>query len=277
MNAPLSLGSGPFSRPKQFRAPAPPTAGVIVTGAAQRLGRAIAKDLAACGWRVVLHYRSSEQAAHSLREEIREAGGTAELLQADLSREAEASQLVDRARELVGPIGVLINNASVFELDDIWSATGESWARHMDLHLRAPILLCQSFVESLAADQGGAIINMLDSRVLNPKPKHLTYTLSKCGLWTLTRTLAQALAPRVRVNGIGPGPTLPVRGQTSAAFEQRCARLPLQRPATLDEICQAVRFLLVVQSITGQIIALDGGDHLVGHRQAAEAVGLAQA
>ena len=152
----------------------------------------------------------------------------------------------------------------MFEWDDIHSLDDRSWARHIDLNLRAPLLLCQNFVDSLPHHQGGVIINMADSRVLNPTPRHLTYTLSKTGLWTMTRTLAQALAPRVRVNAIGPGPTLPQHGQTDEQFRRRCARLPLQRPASLDEVCRTVEFLISMRSITGQLIALDGGDHLVG-------------
>ena len=264
MNAPVLTRPGSSPKRERLRHPTPHTAGVLVTGAAQRIGRAIAMDLAASGWPIAIHFNGSEQAAAELRDQILSGGGTAELLQADLSLEKHASHLVARAVERMGPIGVLINNASVFEWDDIDTLDGHSWARHIDLNLRAPLLLSQSFVETLPEDQGGVIINMADSRVLNPTSRHLTYTLSKTGLWTMTQTLAKALAPRVRVNAIGPGPTLAQHGQSDEQFRRRCARLPLQRPASLDEICRTVDFLISVKSITGQLIALDGGDHLAG-------------
>ncbi len=269
MNAPVPLTPGPGADLSRVSAPSPGTCGVLITGAAHRLGRSIAGDLARSGWPVAIHYHGSRDFAHALRDQIRRDGGTAELLQADLSKAQQASQLVARAMQRLGPLGVLINNASVFEWDDIRSLDDRSWARHMELNPRAPLLLCQDFADRLAPDQGGIIINMLDARVLNPTARYLTYTLSKTGLSTMTRTLAQALAPRVRVNGIAPGPTLPPRGQSEDDFRMRCARLPLQRPASLDEICQAVQFLISVRSITGQVIALDGGDHLVRHQEAA--------
>ncbi len=238
----------------------------LVTGAAHRLGRAIAEDLAKAGWPVILHFNGSEDAVTELKDSILSRGGRAEILQSDLSDETDCISIIENACKIFGPVGLLINNASIFEWDDAATATPESFARHMDLHVRAPLMMCQQFVECLPEDQNGLIINMLDSRVLNPTPRHLTYTLSKTSLWTLTRTLAQELAPRIRVNGIGPGPTLPPKGQTVEEFRQRCARLPLRRPASLVEICQAVRFLISQQAMTGQIIALDGGDHLMGHQ-----------
>ena len=246
----------------------PQMSAALVTGAAQRIGQAIARDLARNGWPVAIHCHGSEAAAHALRDEIRGDGGRAEVLSADLSKVEQAASLVLRAAERLGPIGLLINNASAFEADDLSSVNEETWATHIDLNLRAPLLLCQDFAARLPRDQDGIIINMLDGRVLNPTPRALSYTLSKTGLWTLTRMLAQSLAPKVRVNGIGPGPTLPPRGQSQEDFEARCARLPLQRPATLEEVCQTVRFLISVRSITGQVIALDAGDHLVRHHEA---------
>ncbi len=276
MNAPTppeTFRVVPLSEP---RTPTPERAGVLITGAAQRLGRAIARDLASSGWPVVIHYNNSELAAVALREEILDEGGAAQVLRADLSDDRQVGRLIPEARELVGPIGVLINNASVFEWDDIGTVDGNSWVRHMDINLRAPMMLCQSFAQALSSDDGGVIVNMLDSRVLNPRARYLTYTLSKTGLWTMTRVLAQDLAPRIRVNGIGPGPTLPWRGQSLAQFEERCRRLPLQRPASLEEVCDTVRFLLRARSLTGQIIALDGGDHLVSRGQSGATVCLGE-
>ncbi len=250
----------------RYIAPTAQTCSALVTGAAHRMGRAIAEDLARAGWPVLLHYNGSKDAVTLLQQHIQDGGGSAEIISGNLLDEADTSSLLERASSMLGPVGLLVNNASVFEWDDAASATPESFALHIDLHLRAPLLMCQKFVELLPEHQSGLIVNMLDSRVLNPTPRHMTYTLSKSGLWTLTRTLAQELAPRIRVNGIGPGPTLPPKGQTVEEFRERCARLPLQRPASLAEVCQALRFLISQKAMTGQIIALDGGDHLVGHQ-----------
>ena len=268
MNASFPVASDRVSLDQHYHAPTPQTTGALVTGGARRIGGAIARDLAAAGWCVAIHYNGSRKDAESLREEIGDTGGRAEILQADLSREEDAQSLVARSADLIGPVGLLVNNASIFEWDDLESADAASWARHMDINLRAPLLLSQGFAANLPGNQGGVIINLLDSRVLNPTPRHLTYTLSKSGFWTLTQTLAKALAPRVRVNAIGPGPTLPPRGQTDEQFRARCGRLPLKTPASLEEICGALHFLVSARSVTGQMIALDGGDHLVGFQPA---------
>jgi NAD(P)-dependent dehydrogenase (short-subunit alcohol dehydrogenase family) len=236
---------------------------VLVTGAAHRIGRAIALSLGKAGWRIALHYNSSKIEAYELRRQIRRAGGSAEVLQADLSEARDVQALLPRAMQLVGPINVLVNNASVYEWDDLHSFSDETWSQHMNVNLRAPLVLCQAFDTHLPKCQAGVIINMLDSRVLTPSPRHLTYSLAKSALWTLTRSLAPVLAPRIRINGIGPGPTLPWRGQTDDDFAQRCEHLPLKAPASLQEICDAVDFLISTNSLTGQIISLDGGDHLV--------------
>ena len=246
-----------------YRSPSPKRGGVLITGAARRIGQAIARDLAQSGWSVAIHYNGSEAGAKALQSEIREIGGTAETLHSDLSKASQVEALLPRAAEKIGPIGVLINNASLFEWDNTQTACQESWSQHMDLNLRAPLFLCQSFAKHLSGGESGVIINMLDSRVLNPKPNYLSYTLSKTALTTMTRLMAHELAPRVRVNGIGPGPTLPHHDQTQEEFERRCERLPLQRPASLSDICDAVQFFLNVQSVTGQVLALDGRDHLI--------------
>ncbi len=255
--------------PDAFDLPDPKRNAVLVTGAAQRLGRAIALDLAAAGWPVVIHYNGSEDAALQVRNAIELDGGRAAIVQADLSTEEDANSLVERAENLLGPVGVLINNASVFKWDDTLSATAESFALHMGIHLQAPLILCQQFARRLPANAGGSIVNVIDSRVLNPTARHLTYTLSKTGLWTLTQALAEEFAPRIRVNAIGPGPILPENGQTVDEFRARCAQLPMQRPASLSEVCDTVRFLMAQRAITGQMIALDGGDHLLGRSKGA--------
>lgn len=252
--------------PDAFEQPTPQSSAVLITGAAKRLGRAIALDLAASGWPVVIHYNESKTAACRLKDEIEAAGGRAEIVQADLSIADESFNLIQRAENLIGPIGVLVNNASVFEWDDLTTATSSSFEHHMEVHLKSPLLLCQHFADRLPDRAGGSILNVIDSRVLNPSPRHLTYTLSKTGLWNLTQILAEEFAPRIRVNAIGPGPILPEAGRTEEHFRDRCSQLPLQRPASLTEVCETIRFLLSQKAITGQMIALDGGEHLTGYR-----------
>jgi NAD(P)-dependent dehydrogenase (short-subunit alcohol dehydrogenase family) len=225
----------------------------LVTGAALRLGRAIALDLADAGWSVVLHHRNSETAARALEAEIGARGGTAVALKADLAQEDQAAGLISRAVDAVGPLGLLVNNASVFEPDLPSDATRESWDLHMETNLRAPFVLTQAFAAALPSGAGGLVANLLDS-----------YSLSKAGLWTLTRSLAIALAPTIRVVGIGPGHSLPARGETEASFRTAIERLPLARSAPPADICMALRFFIACKSVTGQMIALDSGRHLVG-------------
>jgi NAD(P)-dependent dehydrogenase (short-subunit alcohol dehydrogenase family) len=235
---------------------------VLVTGAAKRIGRAIALDLARNGWRVAVHYHRSATEASEVVREIEVAGGRAVALHADLAREADAHALVPLAAEALGPLTCLVNNASLFEMDKIETVTRSSWDAHIDTNLRAPLVLSQAFAGQLPADAHGVIVNMLDQRVWNLTPYFLSYTVAKAGLWTLTRTLALALAPRIRVNGIGPGPTLPSPRQTAEQFVQQCRAMPLGHGTTLAEICGAVRFILDMPAMTGQMIALDGGQHL---------------
>lgn len=234
----------------------------LVTGAGQRIGGTIARALASDGWAVAIHFRHSAAAAEALVEEVRAAGGTAVALQADLARETESTTLVPRAVEALGPLGCLVNNAAVFELDRIETATRQSWDTHLEPNLRAPLVLTQAFAQALPADQGGLVVNLLDQRVWSLTQYFVSYTVSKSGLWALTRSLALALAPRIRVNAIGPGPTLPSPRQTQEQFDRQSAAMPLGRGATPEEIAEAVRFLLSAKSVTGQMLALDGGQHL---------------
>jgi len=235
---------------------------VLVTGAARRIGREIALDLSAHGWAVAIHCHAPLDDAESLCREIETSGGTATVVQADLSREDEADTLVAKASAAVGPLRCLINNASVFEYDTPLTATRKSWDRHMEVNLRAPFVLIQRFVEQLPEAAEGNVINIIDQRVWNPTPQFTSYTLSKAGLWALTKTLAQGLAPRVRVNAIGPGPTLRNEHQSDAAFEREWSSVLLGRKVDTAEICDAVRFILHARSMTGQMIALDSGQHL---------------
>jgi NAD(P)-dependent dehydrogenase (short-subunit alcohol dehydrogenase family) len=234
----------------------------LVTGAARRIGRAIALHLAESGFAVALHCFASTTEAQALAADIRARGGRAEVVTADLACEAATAGLVAAAEAAVGPLGVLVNNASTFGRDEALTATRASWDLHMEVNLRAPFVLSQDFARRLPGGAEGVIVNLLDQRVWNTTPHFTTYTLSKAGLWTLTRTLALALAPRIRVAGIGPGPTLPSARQTVAQFEQQAARTPLGRPTSPDEIARTVAYILSAPSLTGQMIALDGAQHL---------------
>ena len=234
----------------------------LVTGAAHRIGRAIAIDLASRGWAVAVHYRNSEAEAKALAAEISATGGLSVAVDANLENESEVETLLARATKALGPIGCLINNASCFSYDSIKTADRQSWDAHLEPNLRAPLVLIKAFADALSAPSGGAVINMIDQRVWNLTPHFLSYTVSKSGLWTLTRSLALALAPRIRVNAIGPGPVLPSQRQSQAQFDRQCAMMPLGRGAEPRDICQAVDFLLNARSVTGQMIAVDSGQHL---------------
>lgn len=234
----------------------------LVTAAGKRIGRALALELASLGAAVAVHHRDSGAAAESVVREIVCNGGRAAAVKADLGDARDTLTLIDRAAALVGPLDCLVNNASLFERDEWDSVTPESWAAHLDANLRAPMLLTQQFALRLPEGRNGNVINMLDQRVWRLTPHFISYTVSKTGLWTLTQTLAQALAPRIRVNGIGPGPVLPSARQTQAHFDAQCAATPLGRGSSPEEVVLALRFILAAPSMTGQMIALDSGQHL---------------
>lgn len=234
----------------------------LVTGAAKRLGRAIALALADHGWDIAVHYHHSATAAEETVAAIRSRGRRAILIQADLSQETAVERIIPQANDALGQVSCLVNNASVFEMDKVETATRESWDRHIETNLRAPLVLSQAFARQLPTTGEGNIINLLDQRVWKLTPYFLSYTIAKMGLWTLTRTLALGLAPRIRVNGIGPGPTLPSPRQSEEQFQAQSAAMPLGHGATAEEIAAAVLYILSARSMTGQMIALDGGEHL---------------
>ena len=236
--------------------------GALVTGATRRIGRAVATELGRLGWHVVVHHRRSDDDAEATCGAIRAEGGTAEAVQGDFE-DGAIEEVFAQAVAVGGPMGLLVNNASIYEWDDLDGMTREGWLRHQAVNALAPVVLMQAFARALPADSLGSIVNIVDSRVLGNRPRHFSYSMSKAGLWTATRLLARELAPRVRVNAIGPGPTLPEADQSEEAFLERCAKLPLGRPASLRDIVDTVAFLVQIPSITGQFLALDGGDHLV--------------
>lgn len=234
----------------------------LVTGASRRIGRAIALGLAADGWRVAVHYGASDKDALATVADIQKAGGEAMAVQADLANAASLEQLVPDAANAMGPLYCLVNNASVFENDRMADFTRTSMERALAVNLLAPALLTQAFARQLPKAASGNVINILDQRVWRLTPRYISYTLSKSALWTLTQTMAMALAPAVRVNAIGPGPTLPNDTQDAALFARQAGSTILRRGAGLDEISAAVQFILATPSMTGQMIALDGGQHL---------------
>ncbi|MFG6539047.1 SDR family oxidoreductase [Sulfitobacter sp. CS16] len=244
----------------------------LVTGAGKRLGRAMALYLAGRGFDVAVHYATSRAAAEETAANIEAQGQRASLLQANLLDEVETQALLPRAAAaLGGPITCLVNNASIFEADDINTATPESWERHIGSNLRAPFVLTQAMaaqgLQATSDDRGeprspGLIVNMIDQRVLSLTPEFMSYTIAKMGLWAMTRTTAQALAPAIRVNGIGPGPTLQGQHQTEEVFAQERRDTVLERGVNLEDITAALGYFIDAPSVTGQLVCTDGGEHL---------------
>ncbi len=244
----------------------------LVTGAGRRLGRAMALYMAGRGYDVAVHYATSKAEAQSVVDEILAMGCKAVAIQADLLDENAVQALLPAVAEaLGGPVTCLINNASIFEYDTIETATRASWDRHLESNLRAPFVLTQAMAaQGLAAQvdargepvAAGLVVNMIDQRVRKLTPEFMTYTLAKMGLWALTRTAAQALAPDIRVNAIGPGPTLKGARQSEAHFDAQRRATVLNRGADEGDITAALGYLLDARSVTGQLICVDGGQHL---------------
>ena len=242
----------------------PPT---LITGAASRIGRAMAFDLARAGTPVCIHYRSSRDAALETCKAIEQAGGKAETVQGDLLDEDDLSSLVDRASDALGePLGCLVNNASLFEADAVGDLQPDLFRSHFGVHATAPAILADRFVSQLPGDADGLIVNIIDQRVWKLTPNFVSYTASKVALWGLTQTLAQAFAAstqgRVRVNAIGPGPTLANERQADSDFRAQVDAVPLHRSPDLDAFAATLTYLWQMKSLTGQMIALDGGQHL---------------
>ncbi|TDI61972.1 MAG: SDR family oxidoreductase [Alphaproteobacteria bacterium] len=237
---------------------------LLITGGGKRVGKELALFLGASGYEIAIHYRTSKAAADAVAKTITQGGGQAITLQANLDNTGEAQNLIGRAAEKLGrPVTGLINNAAAFQQDTLESFNETSFEKNINTNLRAPMLLCQAFAKALPKKIPGAIVNIIDQRVLNLTPGFLTYTLSKHALLTLTRILAVELGPQIRVNGIGPGPTLPSVYQSEEDFANEVAGLPLGKGPTLNEIARAAKFLLETPAMTGQMIALDGGQHLL--------------
>lgn len=234
----------------------------LVTGAGRRIGRALALEAARAGFDVAVHYRTGRDDAQAVAAEVVALGQKAVILDAELADEAVTAALLGRAQDTLGPVTLLVNSASTFEDDRLATVTRDSWDAHLGANLRAPVLLSQAFAAALPAEAEGLIVNIVDQRVLAPNPQFFSYSLSKAGLWWVTQTLAQALAPTIRVNAIGPGPTLPSVHQAPGEFEAEAAGTLLQRHASPDDIAAALRYLIDARAVTGQMIAVDAGQHL---------------
>lgn len=234
----------------------------LVTGGAQRLGRAMALELARLGFDIAIHCNTSVPAAEETRAQILALGRRAVILTADLAVESQVERLIPDAMRQLGPVGVLVNNASRFDRDEWHDATRDSWDAHMEPNLRAPFVLMQAFAKTLPDAAHGAIINMLDQRVWSLTPHFVSYTVSKAALWALTQSMALALAPRIRVNAIGPGPALPSPRQSQTQFDRQAAAVPLGHGTDPAEVARALHAILTLPAMTGQMIALDGGQHL---------------
>ena len=235
----------------------------LVTGAARRIGRCIAETLAAAGYSVVLHASprsivEAEQAAA----DIRARGGQAAAIATDLEDIAGLAEFWERASEPFGAPSVLVNSASIFEPDSPFAVSGEGWDRQFAINLRAPLTLAAELARTLPEGSKGSIVNIVDQRVERPNPFYFSYTLTKAALWTATRTLAQAFAPKVRVNAVGPGPVLPNVNEGGEAFLREAEGTPLEKSVTPEEIADAVLYLVRAQSVTGQLICVDSGQHI---------------
>ena len=235
----------------------------LVTGGVRRIGRAIVERLARDGMAVVIHASArSLDEAEALSAALRSRGHSAAAVAADLADEPETRALVGRASLPFGAPTRLVNNASIFEADEPDTFAAERFDRAMAVNLRAPALLAQTFAAALPADAAGAIVNLLDQRVLRPDPHYFSYSISKAGLHAATRIMAQAYAPRIRVNAVGPGPVLPNDLEGQAAFDAEIAVAPLARAVAPEEIADAVAWLIAAPGVTGQMIAVDAGQHL---------------
>lgn len=250
------------SPPMSFPIPDTIPRAALVTGGAKRLGRAMALALADAGFDLAIHYATSGAEAEEAAAAIRARGRRAVTVQGALEREADVARLVPAAEAALGPLGVLVNNASTFERDEWDDATRESWDHHIEPNLRAPFVLTQAFAQALPKGRQGVVVNMLDQRVWSLTPHFVSYTVSKAGLWTLTQTMALALAPRIRVNAIGPGPALPSPRQTPEQFARQAHSVPLRHGTSPEEVASALLAILALPSMTGQMIALDGGQHM---------------
>ncbi|MSP10013.1 MAG: SDR family oxidoreductase [Pelagibacteraceae bacterium] len=234
---------------------------IIITGGATRIGAAIAKKLSGPNKEILIHYNKSELKAQKLKKELEKNGTKIYLVKGDLSKETEINKIVKFAKLKLKYFNCLINNASLFENDNLEDFTTDSWRKHLTINLRAPALLTKEFAKNLRGKNNN-IINIIDQRVFKLTPFFFSYTISKTGLYTLTKTSAMSLAPNVRVNGIAPGPTIKNKRQSNRHFRKQYLATPLKKQVDVEEICNAVDFFIKNKSITGQVLAIDSGQNL---------------
>ena len=235
---------------------------VLITGGSQRIGASISERIAKEGWDVVIHYNKSKKQAFRLKRKLSLYNVKISCIKANLSKESDLKKLFTYAKKEMGEITCLINNASTFELDNIENIKKKDWDYHLNTNVWAPIFLIQQFIKNLPKKKDGNIINILDQRVINLTPFFTTYTLTKSMLWTLTQTLAMSLAPQIRVNAIGPGPTIKSKRQTNIQFKRQYKSVPLKKSVNPSEIANTVLYILKSKSLTGQLINIDSGQHL---------------
>ena len=234
---------------------------IIITGAATRIGAAIAKKLSGPNIEIVIHYNKSKSKAKKLKKDLEKKGSKIYLLRADLNKENEVQKILKFSKSKLRYFDCLINNASIFENDKLENFTAKSWGNHLKTNLKAPALLSQGFAKNIRSKNNN-IINIIDQRVFKLTPYFFSYTLSKTGLYTLTKTSAMSLAPNIRVNGIAPGPTIKNKRQSDKHFKKQYMATPLKRQTNVQEICNAVDFFIKNRSITGQVLAIDSGQNL---------------
>lgn len=234
----------------------------IVTGGSKRIGKSIVKKLSFLGWKVIIHYNSNKNDALTLQKEIQKKGGAASIIKANLNSSKATEELISKSEKKFGKLTLLVNNASIFENDSVHSLTIDTWDIHNNVNTKAPLLLSQSFAKLLPKKEPGVIINIIDQRVFSPRPDFISYSSSKNSLFWLTKVLAQALSPKIRVCAIGPGPTLKGARQTDNDFKNQSQSVPLGNGSSPEDISQAIEFILNASSFTGQMITLDGGEHL---------------
>lgn len=234
----------------------------LVTGGARRVGRAIVEDLGAHGWAVAIHYGTSRTEAEALAEDIRRAGGEAAIVPGDLAVVSGVADIVGAASAAVGPLSLLVNNAAIYEKDTPGALDLGLFERQLAINLSAPVFLAEAFAAQLPEGEEGNIVNLLDPRVFRPEPDHFSYQVSKSGLHAATLALAKAYAPRIRVNAIAPGPVVPSAHTTEERYARRINRLPLRRAPNLADFGRTVRYFVDNGSVTGEVIALDSGQHL---------------
>ena len=240
---------------------------LLITGAATRVGRAIALHFAERGWNIALHYFRSSSKAKKLKKIIEQNFVRVVLIKADLKNSQQTEKIISLARKKLGTIDCLVNNAALFEKDDITNFTTKSWNDHLNINLLAPTILTKQFAKQASKKTISNIINIIDQRIFNLTPFFMSYTISKTGLQTLTKTTAMRLGPNIKVNGIAPGPTIKSKRQTDKHFKNQVRSTPLKKSVGMDDICDTVEFLINNNAVTGQIIAVDSGQNLSWNRK----------